>query len=81
MPEISLSTVNIISRVRDGQRGEGKKKPSVTEGVKTTGYLHDVFGYSQEIKWASNVHERELNEPSGRSIEDEMYVVNKSPYS
>ena len=35
----------------------------------------------KEIKWASNVHEKELNEPSRRRIEDEMYVVNKSPYS
>lgn len=33
---------NIIARVWDGQREEGKKKPSATEGVKTTGYLHDV---------------------------------------
>lgn len=72
---------DIIVLVWDGQRGEDKKKPSATEGVKKTADLHDVFGYSKEIKWASNVHESALNEPSRRRIEDEMYVVNKSPYS
>ena len=74
--------VRILSRGCGMVNGERiKRSPRLLRASKRQDIYMTFSDIHKEIKRASNVHERELNEPSSRRIEDEMYVVNKSPYS